>query len=447
MGGGCQVSRGGRLALPWVGVGPDERAGRLFAGGGSIPALSTVETRRGCVRLTRAGLESIIVAPHRPIEALDGAFSRHAALDEAEATFVSLQHRKIGRVTALKERQAGATTLEVELNGQRANAVNYDPLTGSVEIGDSVLLNTTAVELGLGTGGVHFVAHNLTRMPELPQSGGHIMKLRYTAHQFNVLAAEEEESPYHSAVRRFEGLKGMPVMLGTLHSMIAPAAVAFKHEAGRPRRLVYLMTDSAALPLGLSRLVRTLRDAGFLDATITVGQAFGGEYECVNLHSGLATARQVCRADAVIVAPGPGHVGTGTKYGFSGIEQAYCIDAVDCLGGVPLPILRVSYADHRHRHRGVSHHSQTILGELTKTRTTIALPRLEDTVYRLLMRQLKECGILARHDVWEVEADAALRRMTEARVHVTSMGRSLEEDPEFFLTCAAAGVYAAERLP
>lgn len=358
----------------------------------------------------------------------------------------TLRHRQVGRVVAVRERQAGATSLEVEVSGQRVPAINYEQLTGKVEIGDSVLLNTTAVELGLGTGGLHFVAHNLTRFPELPARGGHIMKLRYTAHQFNVLAAEEADSPYHSAVRRFQGLRGMPVILGTLHSMIAPAAVAVKYHAGSDRRVVYLMTDSAALPLGLSRLVRRLRDGGWLDATITVGQAFGGEYECVNFYSGLVTARQVCRAEVVIVAPGPGHVGTGTKYGFSGIEQAAGIDAVNCLRGRALPILRLSFADPRHRHAGVSHHSRTILGELTSTRALLALPRVDAESYRIIHRQLHEGRIEDRHDLYEVDADAVLEQMEKSGLRVTTMGRTVAEDPEFFLAAAAAGVLAARLL-
>ena len=36
-------------------------------------------------------------------------------------------------------------------------------LTGRVDVGDAVVVNTTAVELGLGTGGWHVVHWNLAR--------------------------------------------------------------------------------------------------------------------------------------------------------------------------------------------------------------------------------------------------------------------------------------------
>ena len=54
-----------------------------------------------------------------------------------------------------------------------------------------MVLNTTAVDLGLGTGGWHVVHWNLAR-EELDEPGpGHIMKLRYTSLQVDAGAAEE----------------------------------------------------------------------------------------------------------------------------------------------------------------------------------------------------------------------------------------------------------------
>jgi len=43
----------------------------------------------------------------------------------------------------------------IERNCKLYNCINYEMLTGSVEVNDTVLLNTTAVELGLGSGGYH----------------------------------------------------------------------------------------------------------------------------------------------------------------------------------------------------------------------------------------------------------------------------------------------------
>ncbi len=61
-----------------------------------------------------------------------------------------------------------------------------------------------------------------------------------------------------------------------------------------------------------------MREAGWLAATITTGQSFGGDLEAVTVHSGLLTARHAVGADVAIVAQGPGNLGTGTKWGYSG---------------------------------------------------------------------------------------------------------------------------------
>ena len=81
------------------------------------------------------------------------------------------------------------------------------------------------------------------------------------------------------------------------------------------RRLVYLMSDGAALPLGFSQTVTALKQEGLLAATITFGHAFGGDLEAVNIYSALLAAKHVVQADLAVVLMGPGVVGTGTTLG------------------------------------------------------------------------------------------------------------------------------------
>ena len=76
-----------------------------------------------------------------------------------------------------------------------------------------------------------------------------------------------------------------------------PAVLRRRGE--QPRRLCH--TDGAGLPLALSDLVAALTDRGLIDATVTCGQAFGGDYEAVSVHSALAIARHVAGADAVVL--------------------------------------------------------------------------------------------------------------------------------------------------
>ena len=126
------------------------------------------------------------------------------------------------------------------------------------------------------------------------------------------------------------------------------------------------MTDGAALPLALSDLVAQLRARDLLDATITCGHAFGGDYEAVSVYSALAVRTDIAHADAAVVAMGPGVVGTATRLGFSGIEVGPVLDAAAGLRGIPIACLRVSFADRsRIAHRGVSHHSLTALSVAT----------------------------------------------------------------------------------
>ena len=179
------------------------------------------------------------------------------------------------------------------------------------------------------------------------------------------------------------------MLVGTLHSMVAPALLAFHRETPR-RRAVYIMTDGAALPLSFSDTVRRLKARGLLTTAITCGHAFGGDLEAVNIYSALAAAKTVARAEVIIVAMGPGIVGTGTKYGFSGMEQAYILEAVQRLGGRPIAIPRISFADPRTRHHGLSHHSRTVLGEITFATAWIGLPDWGDERMEILPVKLKQ---------------------------------------------------------
>lgn len=355
-----------------------------------------------------------------------------------------MPHRRRAEVVRIVEDHNDTTFLEVQIADSLQRAVNYSQLTGPVNVGDEVIVNTIGVDLQLGSGGYHFVVANLTRPAMAPDCAGHIVKLRYTPLQTNVLAVEEESSPHHQAMLRAASLDGMPVVVATLHSMIAPIAAGMKVGGGEAVRVIYLMTDSAALPIGFSRLVRALKEAKLIDATITVGQAFGGDCEAVNVYSGMLAARFALNADAVVVAPGVGHVGTGTPFGFSGIEQASILDGVNALRGRAVAALRVSFADERERQRGVSHHSLTTLGRLTQTRATVVLPELIADEIQLVRSQLAAAHVTAWHDLAQRGGAAALAELERKQIPVTSMGRRVEQDRAFFLAGGAAGEFAGE---
>lgn len=331
--------------------------------------------------------------------------------------------------------------------GTEGLCVSYPALCGALAEGDRVLVNTTAVDLGLGSGGLHFVVAKLGWEGKATHGAGpgHIVKLRYTPLQHTVLACEEAESPFHAALAEAQSLEGMPVVAAQLHSQVAPAAVGVAEAADRAGvkrpRVAYVMTDSAALPLMLSDSVRLLRGRGLLCGTVSCGQAFGGDLEAVNLYSGLAAARTALGCDIAVVCQGPGNVGTGTALGFGGIDQAQAINAAAALGGRPVAVLRVSFADPRERHRGISHHTVTALYRAALAQAQVAVPSgLPQTDG--VPDALEFIG--SKHILREVDASGAADALRSAQVPLQSMGRSLEDDPWFFIAAVCAGRLAFE---
>jgi Protein of unknown function (DUF3866) len=310
----------------------------------------------------------------------------------------------------------------------RGRAYVLTDLVGTVAVGDRVVLNTTAVELGLGTGGWHVVHWNLERDAWSQPGPGHIMKLRYTSLQADTGAAEEGHPDLPSGP---SALGGMPVVVATLHSQVGVVAAVVRHL--RPGATVaYVMTEGAALPLALSDLVHNLRERKVVDTTITAGHAFGGDLEAVAVPSALVLARHVAGADVTIVAMGPGVVGTASALGTTSVEVAAVLDIVDALGGRGALCVRASGADPRERHRGVSHHVATALS-LVRSRPAVPVPA----------SLVGEAGPLAEaQDVPDVPAI-----LDGFGLRVTSMGRGPDDDPLFYAAAGAAGVWAAGLLP
>jgi hypothetical protein len=345
---------------------------------------------------------------------------------------------KTGKVERILEERTGLQRIEVNLDGNAERAYVLSQLTGTVEAGDAVVVNTTAVDLGLGTGGWHVVHWNLSRDHWSEPGPGHIMKARYTSLQADVGSTEE----HWTELTDITSINGLPVVAAALHSQVPAIAVAFK-RARPDLKLAYVMTDGAALPLALSDLVAQLRARDLLDATVTCGHAFGGDFEAVSVYSALAIAKHIIGADAAVVAMGPGIVGTATRLGFSGIEVGPVLDAAAGLGGVPIACLRVSFADPRERHQGLSHHSATALTVATRSRVLVALPTVGGEEERTLRADLAAAGLLDRHEIVEVAPIGIVQLLRAHNLPVVSMGRPAAADPVLFEAAAAAGMVAA----
>nr|WP_239580110.1 DUF3866 family protein [Microlunatus panaciterrae] len=342
-------------------------------------------------------------------------------------------------------------------DGTDCRALAYTSLMAVPEPGDRLLLNVAALERGLGTGGYALVIAVLAPDGHLkgqpPAPAGHLVKARYLPLQAMVAGADEQGSAFHDLLAEADDIDGLPVLVADLHSALAPILAAVHHD--RPgARVVYLMSDHGALPLAFSRTVAELKEAGVLAATVTVGQAFGGDLEAVNVHSGLLAARWALDADLVVLTQGPGNLGTGTRWGFSGVACGEAINAVAVLGGRPVGSLRISGADPRERHRGVSHHSLTAYGRVATAAADIVLPQFAQATSLQGIAGLEQvaemsdevsaaAGRLSRHRLVPVGLTGLDRALLASPVRLSTMGRGLDDDPAYFLAQAAAGRHAA----
>jgi hypothetical protein len=346
-------------------------------------------------------------------------------------------------VVAVRREWPGAVELDVTSGGATMPALAYPALTGRPQVGDRVLLNATALELGLGTGGYALVVAVPERLPDDPAGPGHLVKARYTPLQVTVLGADEQGSPHHEVLRDADDLGGMPVVVADLHSAVPAVLAALR--ADRPGVTVaYLMLDGGALPAWFSRTIATLRQAGWLAGTVTAGQAFGGDLETVTVHTGLLAARHVLGAQVTVVAQGPGNLGSGTRWGFSGVACGEAVNAVAALGGRPVASLRISEADPRPRHRGISHHSLTSYGRVALARADVVVPELPGELGRQVTAQAAPLG--ERHRLVPVPVDGLMEPLAGCPVRLSTMGRGLAEDGAYFLAAAAAGRHAARLL-
>jgi hypothetical protein len=345
-----------------------------------------------------------------------------------------------GTVTGLRRRWRGSIELDVTVAGRTVRALAYPALVGEPVPGDRVLLNVGALELGLGTGGYAMVVALPDRLPPDPPGGasrddGHAVKARYTPLQAIVMSVDEQASPHHELLSTVDDLGGMPVVTADLHSAV-PAILAGVRAESPDAPVAYVMTDGAALPAWFSRTVDALR--GQLAGVVTVGQAFGGDLEAATVHSGLLAARHVLGAAVTVVAQGPGNLGTGTAWGFSGVAAGEAVNAAATLGGRPVGSLRISQADPRPRHRGVSHHSLTAYGRVALAPADLVVPAELAAEFAAVLAPLA-----ARHRIVPVETEGLDEALRALPVKLSTMGRDLDADHAYFLAAAAAGRHAA----
>jgi hypothetical protein len=290
--------------------------------------------------------------------------------------------------------------------------------------GDEVVVNVAALDLGLGSGGFDVIHVNLTRGLDGGGAGSeHVMKLNYTSLQHPV---EPVERPAGEA----DAGSPIPVLVLPLHGHLAPAVWAAA-QAAPGLRLGYIQTGGGALPGSLSRDVAELRERNLLCGHITASPAYGGEHEALSVPGALDAAAHRLRWDAIVAGPGPGIIGSATHLGHGGMTTLDTAHAALALGMPTLLSPRLSEADPRSRHRGISHHTLTVL-ELLLAGVEVPAPTGEDTAIAALV---EACG--DRHRLREATAD--LDGYAASGLPARTMGRGLDEDPLFFAAPLAAG--------
>ena len=337
-----------------------------------------------------------------------------------------------GRLKLRRGTVVSTDPLLVEVAGERRPAWADGVLLGEMREGDEVVVNVAALDLGLGSGGFDVVHVNLTR--GLDGSGvegdAHVMKLNYTSLQHPVDPVEERSGRVLPGTQR--RVASLPVAVLPLHGHLAPAAWAAAQKAP-DLRVGYVQTGGGALPGSFSRDVAELGERGLLAGHTTAAPAYGGEHEALSVVGALDAAGEL-GWDAIFVGPGPGIIGSDTAYGHGGMTA---LDSAHAALSLELPTTispRLSTADPRDRHRGLSHHTKTVL-DLLLAPVDVALPEgaeeiaaaIDDSKHRLHYLPVDLDGYLA------------------AGLPAKTMGRSLQEDPLFFSAPLAAGTFLASR--
>jgi hypothetical protein len=330
----------------------------------------------------------------------------------------------------LKLRQGvvvSADPLEVEVGSERRRAWADEVLLGEMREGDEIIVNVAALDLDLGSGGFDVVHVNLTRGLEGGGAEGvHVMKLNYTSLQHPVQPVEPE-------VRRLTSdmATKVAVLVLPLHGHLAPAAWAVAKTAPG-LRVGYVQTGGGALPGSLSRDVKEMRERGLLAGHITAAPAYGGEQEALSVTGAIDAAANELDWDAILVGPGPGIIGSDTAYGHGGMAALDNAHAALSLGLPTVISPRLSSSDPRDRHRGLSHHTHTVL-DLLLAPVTVPIPEGHPDIAASLQ--------VPKHQLQEVQVD--LESYATAGLPRSTMGRDLQDDPLFFAAPLAAGTLLA----
>jgi hypothetical protein len=340
-----------------------------------------------------------------------------------------------GRVASVAEAGTRIVRLIVALegSGEERDAVAYPGITGPVEAGDDVVVNVEARDLELGSGGFDIVHCNLTRGLEGGGDGdAHVMKLNYTSLQHAVHPVEEDlDVPSRS---------GLPVGVLALHGQLPCVAFALAHIAPGTRA-GFVQTQGGALPAALSDTVADLLHRGLLAGHVSAGPCHGAIEEAVSVEGALDAAARKLGWDCAIVGPGPGILGSSSALGHGGLAALSNCHAALSLGCPVVVVPRMSSGDERERHRGLSHHTETVLSMLLRP-VRVAAPVGVSLPASAGLERATAHG--SEHEAVRTDVSGLVDPYLSSGLPARTMGRSLEEDRDFFLAALAGGAVLAD---
>jgi len=206
----------------------------------------------------------------------------------------------------------------------------------------------------------------------------------------------------------------------------------------RGRRVGYVQTAGGALPGALSDVAADLMERGLICDHVTAGASFGGSHEAITVEGALDAGARRLDWDCALVGPGPGILGSASALGHGGLAALSNAHAALTLGCPVVLAPRLSSGDPRDRHRGVSHHTTTVLALLLGP-VDVAVPA---GATAMLGQALAE----SRHVAVEVDVAGLLDQYLQSGLPAKTMGRSVEEDRDFFLAGLAGGAALANRI-
>lgn len=338
-------------------------------------------------------------------------------------------------------------SVQIEHKSLIEKAINYIDETGICSLMDMVVINSIGNRLKLGTGGYNLVYLNLTenlKDDEVPdRNHGHIIKMKYTPGQIRVKAVEENIED-RSIFNMKAKLEPRTVIFAILHSMLFPLVTAIKYI--NPNiNISCIYTYGGAMNANNSFILKRMKESGLINSIITAGECYGGDYESINIVTGILYGFNKLKSDMIVICCGPGIAGTSTFYGFSTFDFIGSIYSVKLLGLLPVLIPRISMADKRERHMGLSMQCISILQALD---FPIHLPVYSDNEdaagCNLVYNQLVKYNLINKHNVHFIDNEIIKRAMDNLNSDIRVMGRSYAEDPWFFNNCSSAGYYSVE---